>query len=403
MKLARWWFCCLLLVLPAASAPGTSPVRVVAVADVHGDLVNFKAMLRDAGIMDAQDRWIAGDTVLVQTGDVLDKGPDSRGVLELLMSLEEQAGKAGGKLVTVLGNHEIMNIAGDLRYVSAEEWASYADADAPQRRQAALAQWKAWTKRRGAGVSPAMEAEWLERHPLGFIEQREAFGPRGRYGKWLRGHPVVAQVGDTVFLHGGLAQKFAALSPEQINRRVAEELRTFDRALAVLLQAGAILPFFTFEEIVSGAQQLLAECKQVQAPAGDVLACEDQRAALEPFLKYPEWLSISRDGPVWFRGFADWSDEEGAPQVAALLQAQHAARFVVGHTYSGGRIRMRWDGKVFLIDTGLLQHPMYPEPGRRSALEIVGARITAIYADGKVVLVPDPGATKAQPKQHQEH
>ncbi len=400
MRLFHWALRYVLpLVLLTASAFAAAPVRVVAVADVHGDLVHFKDILREAGIIDDQDHWIAGDTIMVQTGDLVDKGPDSRGVIELLMNLEAQAPKSGGKLISLLGNHEIMDMTGDLRYVSPEDWATFADANSPKRRDAALQQWKGWSKQHGVTVTPEMESEWMSHHPLGFFERAEAFGPRGRYGKWLRAHQVTVQVGDTMFMHGGLHPKLAGMSPNQINRRIADELHVFDRVVNTLVEARAILPGATWDEIVNGAQQAMTDCTHVGAPAGNIVGCETVRAELQPFFGFANWLSVHREGPVWFRGFAEWTDEEGAPNVQKLLQAQHVARFVVGHTYSGGRVRMRWDGKVYLIDTGLLQHPMYKEPGRGSALEIAGSRVTAIYADSKVVLVPaaDSADGKAMP------
>ncbi|HJS58221.1 MAG TPA: metallophosphoesterase, partial [Vicinamibacteria bacterium] len=67
--------------------------RVVAVGDVHGAYDNLVAVLRMAGLIDAEDHWSGGRARLVQTGDVLDRGPDSRKALELLMRLEKEADK----------------------------------------------------------------------------------------------------------------------------------------------------------------------------------------------------------------------------------------------------------------------------------------------------------------------
>src|SRR5262245_39148669 len=123
----------LALVLLAGQAPdpGSPPARaaqaekgagVTAIGDVHGDLKTFRALLLKLGLIDGEERWAGGETHLVQTGDLLDRGPGSRQVLDLLMRLQEEAPASGGQVVVVLGNHEAMNVYGDLRYATREEF-----------------------------------------------------------------------------------------------------------------------------------------------------------------------------------------------------------------------------------------------------------------------------------------
>src|SRR6516162_4462647 len=94
--------CCvltLLLLAPARSAgqfEWKNVPRVVAVGDVHADYAAFVAVLRSAGLIDQRDHWIGGKSHLVQTGDVPDRGPDTRKAMDLLMALEKEAAKAGG-------------------------------------------------------------------------------------------------------------------------------------------------------------------------------------------------------------------------------------------------------------------------------------------------------------------
>ena len=106
--------------------PWTGVGRIIAVGDVHGDYEQFTAVLASAGLIDGNGNWTGGKTHLVQTGDVVDRGPDSRAVMDLLMKLEKQAAAAGGAVHALIGNHEAMNVYGDLRYVSPGEFASYA-------------------------------------------------------------------------------------------------------------------------------------------------------------------------------------------------------------------------------------------------------------------------------------
>jgi hypothetical protein len=143
--------------LPAAA-------RVVAIGDLHGDLAAARAALRLAGVVDDGDRWVGGATVVVQTGDVLDRGDDEPEILDLIARLEREAGAAGGAFVALDGNHELMNAAGDLRYVTEEGLADF------------------------AGVPGGRAA---------------AFAPGGPRARELAARRVVVVVGDTVFAHAG--------------------------------------------------------------------------------------------------------------------------------------------------------------------------------------------------------
>ena len=98
-----------------AKTPADTPACVVAIGDVHGDFDDFATILQRAGLIDAQHHWTGDQTTLVQVGDLLDRGPKPREVMDLLISLEKEAPKAGGRVVSLLGNHEMMNIMGDLR------------------------------------------------------------------------------------------------------------------------------------------------------------------------------------------------------------------------------------------------------------------------------------------------
>jgi len=123
-------FALLILVTVALgwAEPANIPVGpaepLVAIADVHGDFDDFVAILRRSGLTDNQNHWIAGKATFVQTGDLLDRGPKPREVMGLMMALEKEAAQAGGRVVSLLGNHEAMNMMGDLRYVTPANFAS---------------------------------------------------------------------------------------------------------------------------------------------------------------------------------------------------------------------------------------------------------------------------------------
>ena len=185
------------LAMLAAPAAAQSSARLVAVGDVHGDYDSFVAILQQAGIIDSHLHWIGKNATLVQTGDILDRGPKCREVMDLLMALEVEAPLKGGRVVALMGNHEAMNMIGDLRY-AAPMYASFADKSSEKRRKAAFDAFVAWQKARAeagrlpaAEPAPDAEAAWMAAHPLGYIEQREAMSPSGQYGHWLRERPAV--------------------------------------------------------------------------------------------------------------------------------------------------------------------------------------------------------------------
>ncbi len=352
------------------------PQRIIAVGDVHGAADAFAAILQRAGLIDAQRRWTGGSAVLVQTGDVTDRGTGVRAVLDLLMALEPQAAKAGGRVQAVLGNHELMNLLGDTRDVAPELLKDFTDAESEERRERA---YQAEGKlRRGA---PPDKAAWLAKHPLGYVEYRDALRPNGTYGKWLRSKPVLAEINGSVFMHGGINPEFTTDSLDSINRRARRELSGWDNGLRWLQQHDLASPISTLADVVEATQRELAqlENKRKQEP----LTEDDLRAArlLLPLLAIGSSSLLSPEGPVWFRGYASWSNEEGSERMAALLRKYRVKRFVTGHTpQQTGRITSRFDGGLFLIDTGMLNGRFYPS-GRPSALEIVGETVTPLYLE----------------------
>ena len=172
---------------PAVGAIGLDALRVaatgrvVAIGDVHGDLDATRRALRLAGAIDADDRWIGGSLVVVQTGDQLDRGDDEQAILDLLDALVAQARAAGGALVVLNGNHEIMNVLGDFRYVTP---AGLRDFDGVA----------------GANPDDPRFAELPETNRV----RAAAFAPGGPYAKRLAKRHIAAIVGDTAFVHGGI-------------------------------------------------------------------------------------------------------------------------------------------------------------------------------------------------------
>lgn len=164
-----------------------SSARVIAVGDVHGDLPALLRALRASGVVDDGGKWTAGGAVLVQVGDLLDRGDDEIEVLQLLERLKGEAIAAGGRVVVLNGNHELMNAAGDFRYVSPGGWRDFEDTAIPAGLRSQLVEVPADKRGRIA-----------------------AFLPGGPWARKLAGHPLVSIVGDSVFVHGGVLPEHIA-------------------------------------------------------------------------------------------------------------------------------------------------------------------------------------------------
>lgn len=361
---------------------------VVAIGDVHGNFEGLCDILKRVGLMDDAHHWSGGQTILVQTGDLLDRGAKERDVLDLMMLLESEAPQVGGEVEILLGNHEVMNIMGDLRYVTPQIFATFATPDSEALRKSSYQQYVEWQKENSGLLAQTndpqlalTEQQWLENHPPGFIEQRIAFSHTGIYGKWIREHHAVVKFDSILYLHGGIAPQQSHLTIAQLNSRIRSEIRQWDEVFQYLLDRKLILPFFSIQETTAVAKAVFA-----LAGKSRKMLPEKEKESLAPFLELGNWLALSQDGPLWYRGYDEWSDQDGTPKADALLRAYAATAIVVGHTVQKTlNIRARFGGKVFLIDTGMVASAS--RAGRASALQIRdNAKFTAIYLDGETVL-----------------
>lgn len=326
----------LLLALAALAAPALADPRIVAVGDLHGDHAAFAAILRDARLIDGEGRWAGGDAILVQTGDVADRGPDSLRIIRDLMRLQREARRAGGRVVALVGNHEAMNITGDLRYVHPGEYAAFADRDSTRRRDQFYAANRIAIERHYRQRDPRLTGDAVQdlferETPLGQIEHQAAWRPTGEIGRWVGSNPAVVLIDGNLFAHGGIGSRYANLSIDDINRRVAAVLNHRD-------------PF-------------------------------DATIVVDPY------------GPLWYRGLIrrDSEDEAsanapaGAPapsmeeELTAVLSAHGARRMIVGHTPNLAGIQFLHGGRLIAIDTGISGH--YGGPW--TWLEIVNGEATA--------------------------
>ena len=273
--------------------------RIVVIGDVHGDYERYIALLKLNGLVNERLKWQGGKTHLVQLGDVPDRGPDSLKIIKHLMKLEKQATRKGGYVHSLIGNHEVMNISGDLRFVHPGEFAALVDRKSA-RKQAV------WLKRvydfrlertpelaNEEGVMSALALEF----PLGYVEHRRLWLAGQPVAKWVAQHNAVIKINRTLFVHGGLNPH----EPLQAIREINDTIRA---------------------EIITGN-------------LGD------------------ESFSIRETGPLWYRGLAWHKAEQELLPLEKLLAFYDADQVVVAHTRTKGQVVKRLDGRVILADVGI--------------------------------------------------
>lgn len=289
--------------LPPAAAPAfhsssESPAewsgvrRVVAVGDIDGDYHQFVRVLRSAGLIDEQNQWTGGRAHLVQTGDIMGEAGSARQIMDLLMSLEQQAAAAGGGVHCLIGRQEAMNLTGDLRQVAPAEYGMYREQNSEQLRQKYYARYLQSLP----AAFRMSENEWMLQHPLGFFEREAALASNGVYGQWLRTRDTVVKINDTLYVNAGLGTREANMSLSEINDRVRHELTDWH-----LLDGGIVM---------------------------------------DP------------QGPLRFHGMSEGEQSEMA-NLDQTLQHFGAQRIVIGHSDRGYAVVPRFNGKVILIDAGM--------------------------------------------------
>ncbi len=320
--------------LPAANDEAKQP-KLIAIGDVHGDYDQFVKLLQSIGLVDKRNKWIAGDTRVVQLGDIPDRGPHTRKIMDLLMKLEKGASKAGGSMTVLIGNHESMNMTNDLRYVHAGEYAAFKGRKSKARIDDFYRRTVAYLKQtlpeeEMPVFDKAHREQWDKQFPLGYVEHRMAWAPTGKYGKWVLSHPAVAILADTLFVHGGISEKYANMSVSEMNTRIRTEMARVD----------------------------------------DVK---------------PTDLIEDELGPLWYRGWATMPETpENQAAFEAVLSALGVSRMVVAHTPLLPIVLPRFAGKLVIVDVGLSA----AYGNGFGALELSGGKAYAILDGGRVEL-PD--------------
>ncbi|XP_047939399.1 shewanella-like protein phosphatase 2 [Salvia hispanica] len=330
------------------------PARLVAVGDIHGDLPKAKSALRLAGLIGADDRWSGAAATVVQVGDIFDRGGDEIKLLYFFERLRREAAKSGGTVITMNGNHEIMNVDADFRFVARQGVKEFED-------------WGFWQcvgngmKRMCLGIGsdlvfrdlldgvpdeiPGIPPEYLN----GIRVRIAALRPNGLISsRFLSKNQTVVVVGDSVFAHGGLLEKHVVYGLERLN----EEVRDWIRGLSEKVE----------NRLVRGA-----------------------------------------DSVVWLRSFSNKLVKDGDCSILehVLETIPGARRMIMGHTIQEDGISSACGGRAIRVDVGMSKlcgdrFPEVLEIDEKSELKVLTSnplyikrQYDAIPKDGLGSLIPD--------------
>ncbi|WNC73097.1 metallophosphoesterase [Thalassotalea psychrophila] len=353
--------------------------KVIAIGDIHGAYPEFHALLTKLKLINDNADWIGGNTYLISLGDLLDRGADSRKVMDLLIKLQQQAPKSGGMVLQVLGNHELMVTTGDLRYVSKEEFSAFIPEETKQQRVNLQTQFNANHPNLSEDV---LAANFTSQHPPGFSAFVAAFLPNGKYGRWLRSARPVIKINDSVFVHGGLSSDLHDMDLTEINK--------------------IIEPVWEYQEIVAALQ-----AKGILAETADFWNRIDYlNKAIQPYIdknkknsrnKIPKWykdlirlhelqssFAFSDKSPMWYRGNAYCHPYSESFNTERILKKLGAKRIVVGHTPLYKEVNSRLSGQVILADTGMLKN-------------VYKGNARAVVIDGDMIKVQTLESNSLQP------
>jgi hypothetical protein len=305
--------------------------RVVAIGDLHGDYAQYINVMRSAGLIDKKGKWSGGKTHLVQTGDIPDRGADTRKIIDHIVKLAKQAKRKGGYVHLLIGNHEAMNVVGDLRYVTEGEYKAFTTRNSARLQNM---QWESQVEWMRANLLTFEELDlvtyredWEQRVPLGWVEHRQGWALNGDYGSLVKDHQVAVQINDTIFLHGGISAKYCKFSLQSLTEQVIEVMGSYDPAVTTIVN--------------------------------------------DPL------------GPLWYRGLAREKEADIYSQTLDnILNRYGANRIVVGHSPTGGVVWPRFDQRVVVNDTGIATH----YGAHKGVLELTAEGAMAIYGDQRIPL-----------------
>lgn len=360
--------------------PGQS--KTVILTDVHGDYNSLVNLLRATNIINDQLKWAGSTATLISLGDNLDRGAESRKVIDLFMQLEHEALTTGGEVIVLLGNHEVMNIIADLRYVSDQEFLAFQHEESDNYRKSIYQDYLEYSEQKD---SDKAQESFSQLYPPGYFGLVEAFSPTGKYGKWLLEKDTVKVFQNRLYLHAGISDELLerGLTEQQINAQIRHTVKSYAELYHEFIRIGLFKHYFNKRQRTDVLEALIAgKIKQDRFTKRSVLKKAEQ------FIELSQSLLITTQGPVWYRGNIYCHEYMESHTIEKALNQFKVSQILVGHTPDDSQVaRSRFDGKLILLDTGMLQTYYKGHP---TAAIIEKDQLSLVNLD-------DPGNTEPQP------
>ncbi|WP_018624300.1 metallophosphoesterase [Kangiella aquimarina] len=356
--------------------------KTVVLTDVHGDYVSLISLLKATNVINDELEWSGNTATLISLGDNLDRGAESRKVIDLFMRLEDEAANSGGNVIVLLGNHEIMNIIADLRYVSDQEFLAFKPEESASYRESVYQDYLNYSNLEHSSESLK---SFNRLYPPGYFGLVEAYSHSGKYGKWLLEKDTVKVFQDRLYLHAGISEELLDLgfSEQQINRQIRQTVKSYSELYHEFIELGLFKHYFNKRERIEVLEALLAgQIKQDRFTKRSILK------KAEEFIELSQSLLITTKGPVWYRGNIYCHEYMESHTIEKALKHFGVKQVLVGHTPDDSRVaRSRFDGKLILLDTGMLQAYYKGQP---TAAVIENNQL-------RLVNLKDPSNTEPQP------
>jgi len=357
--------------------------RIVVIGDLHGDFEAYRDIVSAAGLSSREGRWSGGRATLVQMGDIVDRGPDSLAIIRDLRELARQASRHGGQVIILIGNHEAMNVIGDLRYVDEGEYAAFRDQNSRFRRKRVYEANRKAIEAFYAAADPPLDATqaqalWLADFPLGKVEHRLAWSPKGDIGSWVGQLPATVLIDGTLFVHGGLSAEFAVHSLDDINQMVQKEIMLAGRSPSSVLE-DPIGPLWYRGNIFrhKAAAEVLGIAVEEEGAIDQALCenpCRHFAQGVGPEATFGESPCLPNgETPALDESACETTRPSIEEELDLVLSTYGADRMIVAHTPSLEGIVSMADGRLIRADTGI--SAFYGGP--RSYLELQGDQTIA--------------------------
>jgi hypothetical protein len=265
----------------------------------------------------------------------------------------------------LLGNHDLMSLVRDLRYVEKRNYADYSGSEKAEDRRR---EWEGFRATHAGRASGQQLREAFDDHyPPGYFARLEAMSPQGVYGAWLLQRPAVIKLDRGLYVHGGLTKETAELGLEGINRELQERLQEFLRLQDKISELNPFTP--NYAETYAWVDQINSGNLRGRIP-GEYVPVARRLQELT------ETLPFDVRGPLWLRQLALENENLLGPvnRFDDILESLDAEYIVIAHTPTWNyKITSRMNEKIIRIDVAMVYFAAQGHPeGNPWALVIEG-------------------------------